>query len=286
MQNDNNLSTLTRIHNHYNDLPPTERKLADLLLDFPGDMASYSATELSHLAGVSKAATTRFFRRLGYKNFEQARRTARAEQKWGSPLYLVTQEPDGTLSDTHLKRQMDQELVNLTKSFENLDIAYLESIACQLLEAKHIWLLGFRNSYFLADYARCQLSQIRDEVHLLISERSTLAEQIVNIGKNDIVFAVGFRRRPKRFMQIVKAIHDNDNRILMLTEPNAGTCISYAKWVLNAEVSGTGTFDSYPAACSLIHLLISSMFHQSDRKGRNRLKQIEILHETLDDFDH
>ena len=49
-------STVARIRVHYQGLPPSERKLADLILDFPGDIAGYSATELADLAGVSNAA--------------------------------------------------------------------------------------------------------------------------------------------------------------------------------------------------------------------------------------
>jgi DNA-binding MurR/RpiR family transcriptional regulator len=55
-----------RIQESYDILPPAERRLGDLLLNFPGDIANYSATEQAELAGTSKAAATRFFRRLGY----------------------------------------------------------------------------------------------------------------------------------------------------------------------------------------------------------------------------
>ena len=277
-------TTIGRIRQQYASLPPSERKLADLLLEFPGDVASYSATELANLAGVSKAATTRFFRRLGYENFEQARRSAREQQAWGSPLYLMTQKPDLKIADSSLKRQMTLEMENLAKTFERLDIEYLESIATKLVKAKRIWLLGFRHSHFLADYARWQMLQIRDDVHLLVSEASTLAEQIVDIDADDIVVAVGYRRRTKRFLKTLKSLHARHQRILYLTEPNVGASINYATWVLTAEVSGTGTFDSYPAACSLIHLLCTSMFTQCGRQSRDRFKQIEDLHDELHDF--
>ena len=279
-------STLSRIRHHYRSLPPTERKLADLLLDFPGNMASYSATELSKLAGVSKAATTRFFRRIGYQSFNQARRIARAEQDWGSPLYKMTQQPGGELPDSFLKRHMEREMKNMAQTFESLDTGDLEYISSRLLKAKRIWLLGFRNSYVLADYTRWQLLQVRDEVHLLVSEGATLAEQIVSIGKGDIVIAVGFRRRTQRFLQALKAIHANNNQILMITEPNVGACVKYATWILNAEVSGEGPFDSYPAAISLIQLLSTSMFQQRRKSAGNRIKRIEELHDLLHDFDH
>lgn len=35
------------------DLHPSERRLAEAVLDFPGDMAGYSASEIAELAGVS-----------------------------------------------------------------------------------------------------------------------------------------------------------------------------------------------------------------------------------------
>lgn len=48
-----------------NELPATERRLAEFVLDFPGDLASYTGAELAELASVSKATVSRFVRRLG-----------------------------------------------------------------------------------------------------------------------------------------------------------------------------------------------------------------------------
>ncbi len=280
-----NESTLSRIRNHYQDLPPSERKLADLILDFPGDMASYTATELAQLAGVSKAAATRLFRRLGYESFEQARRLTRENQNWGSPLYMLSQESEIDIPDSYLRRQMEQELSNMTRTFEALDPRKIERIGKSLVEANRIWLLGFRHSHFLADYARWQFLQVRGDVQLLISEASTLAEQMVDFKPGDIVVAIGFRRRTLRFREAIKAIHKMGIPILYLTEPNVGASINYATWVLHAEVSGAGPFDSYPAASSLIHLLSIAMLNQVGREARERINKVEEFHAALHDFD-
>ena len=40
-----------RIRDQYARLPKSERKIADLILEFPGEVAAYSATELADLAG-------------------------------------------------------------------------------------------------------------------------------------------------------------------------------------------------------------------------------------------
>lgn len=278
-------STVARIRSQYQSLPPSERKLADLILDFPGDIAGYSATELSELAGVSKAAATRLFQRLGYASFEEARRAAREEQDWGSPLYLLSQPPQLGSVDSKLKRYLERDLTNMTRTFEALDSRKLQQIVTQLLEARHLWLLGYRNSSFLAGYARWQFIQIRNQVHLLQTGGETLAEQLVDLGPDDLVLVFGFRRRLSQLRIALKSIHAMGVPILYITEPAVGATVNYATWLLHAEVSGTGTFDSYPAALSLIHLLSVLMVDQAGKQGRIRLKRIEDLHDDLSDFD-
>ncbi|MCB1859087.1 MAG: MurR/RpiR family transcriptional regulator [Gammaproteobacteria bacterium] len=278
-------SIVSRIRARYEELPPSERKLASLILDFPGDMAGYSATELATLAGVSKAAATRLFRRLGYVSFEAARRAAREEQAWGSPLFLLSQGPELEVTDSHVRRLMEQELANMARTFEGLDVAGLEHLVDALISARRLWLLGYRNSHFLADYARWQFLQVRDQVQLLQSNGATLAEQMVDVHTDDIVVAFGFRRRITRFRQAIRLIHTKGIPVLYITEPGATEARDHGNWVLHAEVSGAGPFDSYPAACSLIHLLSVLMIRRAGRTGRSRIQRIEELHADLNDFD-
>ena len=104
----------------YESLPPGERKLADTALARLSNLASYSATELAAEASVSKATAARFFRRIGYESFEQARRQARAEAHLASPLYaLAGVNPKERPSDA-LSRHLAADLKNLSESFRPL----------------------------------------------------------------------------------------------------------------------------------------------------------------------
>ena len=60
-----------RIRKFYDLLPESERRIADFILDFPGEIAAYSATELSQFSGGSKAAMTRLVHRLGFRKFRR-----------------------------------------------------------------------------------------------------------------------------------------------------------------------------------------------------------------------
>src|SRR5215210_8693870 len=111
-------SLLSRIREQLHELPPTERRLADLVLDFPGELASYSASELAMLANVSNATVSRFIRRLGYENYDEARRHAREEKGSGSPLFLASVKPaaEGGLVAAHEQ----QSHANLAASFNRI----------------------------------------------------------------------------------------------------------------------------------------------------------------------
>lgn len=274
-------STLGRIREHYASLPPSERKLADLILDFPGDIAAYSATELTRLAGVSKATASRLFQRLGYESYEQARLSARRESDWGSPLYKLTQLPHADGKGGYLQQLAEQHMLNMLHTFETLDLEKLDGIGRRLARARSVWLLGVRHGQHFAGYAAWQFLQVRDQVHLLSCDQP---ENISGLDKQDVLVAIGFRRRTTRFLSMLKLIHGRGIPILYLTDPSVGASINYASWVLQAVVSRTHPFDSYPAASSLIHMLSVATLRHAGAGARERVKQIEELHNRLHDF--
>ena len=56
---------MQRIHRAWEALPDGERRVAEHVLDSPGELALWPANELAARAGVSGATVSRFFRRLG-----------------------------------------------------------------------------------------------------------------------------------------------------------------------------------------------------------------------------
>lgn len=273
-----------RIEQYYQRLPDSERRLADVILDFPGDIASYSATELAALAGVSKAAATRFFRRLGFASYSEARRQAREIQEWGSPLYLQSQQARTGGGDSRLEAHLQDNLRLLTRTFDNLRAEDLEKIVDAILGARRVWLLGFRNSYILAGYACAQLVLVRDDVHLLPVGGEALAEYLAGIGPDDLLLAVGVRRRLRRLQQAMQHAREAGARIVYLTDPSVGETARLADWTLRCEVRGASLFDSYVAAMSVLHLLCTVVAERAGEPGRARMKRVEKLHEKLAEF--
>ena len=272
-----------RIQGQYQSLPRFERKIADLILEFPGEVAAYSATELAELAGASKAAVTRLIRRLDYSNFEEARRAARDARRWGSPVYLLSKEAPNAEFPARIKNHIDQDVQIITRTFEGLDGEILEQVTQALASAKRVWLYGFRNSHYLAGYFRWQLIQVRGQVQLLPNAGETLAEYISDMTRDDLFVVIGFRRRLPEVGKAIRIASKTGIPVLLIADTTAGK--TEAKWTIRCEVQGSDLFDRYSAAMSVLHFLSVAVVDECGAKGRARLKRVEKLHRDLHEFD-
>jgi DNA-binding MurR/RpiR family transcriptional regulator len=276
-------SLQARIQQHYGELPESERKLADLILDFPGEVAAYSATELANLASASKAAVTRLTRRIGYESFEEARIAARDAKTWGSPVYLLSKSGQDEAFAERIQNHIDQDFSNLTHTLDGIAEETIASVVDGLATAPRIWLLGYRNSHFLAGYARWQFIQLRGDVNLLPAAGETMAEYLAELAPEDMLLVIGFRRRVPETELAMKIAARVGTRVVFVTDPTAHSS-PYATWTLRCELHSNNPFDSYVSAISLLHFLSVALIERMDHAGRERLTQIEGLHQELYDF--
>ena len=147
------------------DMPPGEGAIADLILNFPGELAGYSASELALLAKTSKATVSRFVRRLGFDKFEDMRRLIRAESEAGSPLFLTRGGGQTTMPQaSDLQAAIAR---NTSETLAGFDEARLDRLAARVLSSRQVWIIGYRHGHFLAGYLRWSLAHARNGVHLL-----------------------------------------------------------------------------------------------------------------------
>ena len=272
-----------RIRENYVTLPESERRIADLILDFPGDIAAYSATELAQFSGGSKAAVTRLVQRLGFENFEVARRAARDGKDWGSPVYLMKKDTRPNLFLDKLYRHLDQDIEAVRRTFDGLDEVEYTEIIDRICAAKQVWLQGYRNSHYLAGYFRWQLIQVRGDVHLLPGAGETLAEHLSDITRDDLLIIVALRRRTVEVRQVLDWASHKNVSTLLIADPTISDDPP-STWTIRCETRGDDIFDRYLGVMSLLHFLSTGVVTKAGSRGRTRLNKIEELHEDFSQF--
>ena len=275
----------SRILEVYGRLPAGERRLADVVLKRVRDLAGYTAGELAVAAGVSNATAARFFRRLGFEGYAQARRGARPRPGWGSPLEAMHGEEPATSLGAAVGRHLTSDVQVLTATLEALDTGKLAQAIDLLAQARKLRVVGFRNSFALATYAAGVMSGIRPDVRLLPSVGLNLAEDLAGLAVGDLVLAVGFRRRPPLLRRIMMAARELGADVLYVTDHTATASAAPATLTLRCHSRGSAMFDSYVAAVSLLNLLCSALASRLGPRAHERLSRIERLHRVLEDIE-
>lgn len=274
-----------RIQTHWPEMPASEQRIAELLLNAPGSLVSHNATELAELAKTSKAAISRLIHRLGYQSFAQARQQVRAAQDWGSPLYLgVGDEPLDQTNKGLLAQQFSVDSLNLDKTWRAQSEETLHNSIHAICKARRVVLLGYRNSGYLAMYFATQLSLLRDEVSVASTSSDSLVTSFYELDPSDLVIGVGLRRRVPMFMRALTLIRQKKVPLLIITDPSGLSMTKPSDLVMTCYCQSKALFDSYAAPMSVMNVVLGQVATQLGEKGRTRLRSIEDSHRALNDL--
>lgn len=271
-----------RIMSVYDELTASERRLAAVVMEAQSNLASFTAGELAAKADISNATAARFFKRLGYASYNDARMHARQTEDWGSPLYELTGTGRQRLAPGDFGLHIAQDLQNLTRTAEMLSEAELDNAARILAGARRVWAVGFRNSMALAIYARGLLVHVKPDVHLLPLAGMSMGEELAGIGPGDAFLVLGFRRRPALLREIMAVVKDAGASSVLVADMTAARTAQLATVTLRCHNRGHSMFDSYAAPMSVINYLCSCVSQALGESAVERLAEIERLHERLD----
>ena len=274
-------SFLQRIRNELRQMHPAERRLADFVLSFPGELASYTASELARLANVSNATVSRIVQRLGYTNYEEARRHVRSEQMSGAALYRVVSPADPP--DQTLHAHLQQIHANIDRSFAAITLQEIDDVAQAMLSARRVWIVGFRTSQSFATYLQWQVQQIIENTVSLPHAGQTMAEHIASIGREDCVIAYGLRRQVRAFPLILSQIVKTGAKTMVVTDDDCER-LGEVTWHFRCQTAAAGPLYSHVAVMALTDLLATRVMELAGAKRRGRLSAIETLHDAIEEI--
>lgn len=260
------------------DLHPTERRLAETVLNFPGDMAGYTASEVAELAGVSNATVSRFVRKIGYASYEEARRAVRDAGQTGAALLRFG------AADADAKHAMgtylEQSHKNLDKTFEELDIGTVDEVVAALLAARRVWLAGYRAGYPMASYLAWQIGQVLPSVGVLPRPGETLAETAASFSEQDVLILLGLRRASRSAYSLLDAAQGANMQIAIIGDV-ADLLAQPVRWSFACSTVSTGPLLNHTSVIAVCNLIATRTLESSGPEGRKRMADIEDLHDRI-----
>ncbi|WP_133011188.1 MurR/RpiR family transcriptional regulator [Marinomonas flavescens] len=272
-----------RIKLIYDQLSPTQQKLAACILNHQGDIATYSATELAKLADVSKSAVTRLLQRLGYKDFTEVKKQVRAARRWGAPI--AEKQPDNRPLSTLFQDYVTCDQSNIRRTLESINTKDYQTAIRWISLAEKVYIIGYRNNHALGLHLRQQLTQCRTGVQLLPLPGQTLGEEVAGFTKEDIVIIMGVRRRPSWLKNLMISLRQKGIRLVYITDHADVNPHEISDLHFPCVVRGVSAFDSYASVMNLISMIASSVYQESYDSANERIQTIEATYQTLNELD-
>lgn len=274
---------ILRIQERFSRLTSSEQKIATVLLENQGLVETHTATELASQAGVSKATTARFFRTLGYADFEEVRIQAREERNRREPYARLDSRPEAATLGRTLAEHLELEQRNLSRTFEEMRSDLLPEIAALLEKAPRVWFLGFGDEFGIARLGRTMFTRFRHGVHQIEGSGQDWASELSMTGPRDALILLTFEPRPRLLPVLLAHARTTRMRIVTITDHTyAAQAQRFSEFVLPCHIASYGILPTHATMISMLRLLALSYLGQNPDAVSQRIAMLDAINEELD----
>ncbi len=139
-----------RIREHYDEMTPGFRKLADFIMDHTLDVAFLTATQLSRRVGVDPATVVRFSQDLEYSGYRELSREIKGYVR--DQVTSTYREVEEASTEEELLKGLTENAAQNMEHFVATDMVSLINAVEALKGASHIWLTGEFGGYDIANF--------------------------------------------------------------------------------------------------------------------------------------
>lgn len=267
----------SRINESYGKLSKGQKRLAAYITDNYDKAVFLTAAKLGETVGVSESTVVRFATHLGYKGYpefqkaleELVKNKLNSVQRMEVTYGRINQ---SKILDTVMRSDADKLHSTLSKIDEHIFELAVETI----LNAKHIYIIGLRSCAPLASFMAFYFNMIFDNVHLLqTNSASEIFEQMVRIGKDDVIIGISFPRYSMRTLKAMEFANNRNAKVITLTDSVHSPMNLYSSCNLLAESDMASIVDSLVAPLSVINALIVALCMKKQNKVAKTLETLE-----------
>jgi len=274
------------IHRHLDQLTPTERKPARMLL------ANYPVVGLEPLAHfaaraeVSHPSILRFIAKLGFRGYADFQRALRAEleARLESPLTKAHEEGvEEHGDDDFLNRFAAAACDNIRKSVAALPREEFEK-TLELLSGPRnsLYLVGGRFTDAVATYAYMHLRVLRPQVHHVSGTPLSWSEYILDMDSRSVVIAFDVRRYEEDIIRFANEAAERGAHVVLVTDHWLSPIASHAEHVLASRIEVPSSWDSVAAIITVMEALIAAMNNRNWSKLKSRIGALEGMREKFE----
>ena len=252
------------------------------------DKAAYmTAAKLGKTVNVSESTVVRFAIELGFEGYPEFQRALQELVRTRLTSFQRIEVTNNLIGNSDvLTKVLLADSDKIKQTLENVDRDAFYSAVDHIVEAKNIYILGVRSSSYLAGFLSYSLRMIFDNVNFVqTTSGSEMFEQILNIGKDDVMVAISFPRYSKRIIKAVDYAKAAGADVVALTDSAMSPIAAGADQTLLAKSDMASFMDSLSAPLSIINALVVAVARKKQDELTVRLRRLEEIWDAYDVYD-
>jgi DNA-binding MurR/RpiR family transcriptional regulator len=268
------------VRQRLDSLSPAERKLARVLLASYPIAGLESVVRFAERARVSPPTVTRFITKLGFSGYPEFQETLRNEvqARLSSPLARYRDAEPSRGTDSVLSDALEVAAHNLKVTLEVLSHRDVNEAVELLADVRRrVMVLGGRVSAPLARYLAHQLHLLRPGIGLVDAERSTPAQELIDMRKGDILVIFDYRRYQADTIESAQVTSVQGGNVILFTDPWLSPASAFAKQVIVTGVDQVGPFDSLVGPMAVVEGVVAAVLNRLGPRAQSRMRNLERL---------
>ena len=160
---------------------------------------------------------------------------------------------------------------------EDFPAEEFEAVVARLLSAKRVLIFGERGSHGLAQMLAIGLRLLLDDVRLLTQTAGDLPDQLLGLGKGDLVIAISFRRVDRVTVDILRRARQQGAESVAIADHRSSAAARTADQGLIVKTGTLRLMPSFAAGASMVNALLEDVATRRQDQVSARLREAEDL---------
>lgn len=260
------------------ELPASERKVAQTLMaNYP--MAGLkTVAELSKDAGVSAPTVLRFLARIGFQTYGDFQDSLKEELSARLQSPLARSDRLGRRDRSTTPAFMRAITDNIAETFAHVGDEQFDAITRLLGDRRRpVYLVGGRLTDPLACYFAAHLRIIRPHVVHLDGQESGWRDRLLDMTRSNVLVVFDIRRYQSSLGRFAEAAAQRRVTVILFTDQWLSPIARIARHVIAARTSVPSPWDSNTAMFALIEAILGKTTEDSAPASVKRIRQIEHM---------
>ena len=278
---------LTKLEESYSGFSKGQKAIADYILNHYDKAAFMTAAKLGSTVGVSESTVVRFVVELGYEGYPDLKKVL--QQLIKNKLTVVQRihvTEDRIRENGVLHSVLNSDIANITETLGRVDEEEFSKAIDAIVKAKKIYIIGARSASTLAYFLSFNLNLIFDNIRMIeVNGASEVFEQMIRIGKDDVIIGISFPRYSQRTVKALKFAKNRGATVIAITDSKSSPVALEATNLLISKSDMASFVDSLVAPMSLINALIVGVTMRKKDEIEEIFTELEQIYDEYEVYD-